>query len=115
VPAALTAASIRCRDGVRGFPRRQAGPRRIRQVAEAGDGLLDQIADFVITTNVGLDECRFGVEAAKFGFEGFAFRVPAAGGDNARAILGEGYSGGAADAGQRAGDQHDGAAHSISS
>jgi hypothetical protein len=35
------------------------------QTAEAGDGVLDQIADFVIMTNVGLDEGGFGAEAAK--------------------------------------------------
>jgi hypothetical protein len=54
------------------------------QTAEAGQGLIDQIADFVVMTDVRLDEGGFGAEAAQLGFEGFAFRVPAAGDDDAR-------------------------------
>jgi hypothetical protein len=79
--------------------------------AEAGDGLIHQIADFVVMTNVGLDERGFGAEAAKFGFECFALRVPEAGDDDARARLGESGGGGATDAGQSAGDQYDCVAH----
>jgi hypothetical protein len=41
-------------------------------------------------TDVRLDEGGFGAKAAELGFEGFAFRVPAAGDDDARALLGEG-------------------------
>jgi Enoyl-(Acyl carrier protein) reductase len=78
--------------------------------AEAGDGLIHQIADFVVMTNVGLDEGGFGAEAAKFGFECFALRVLAAG-DDARARLGQSGGGGATDAGQSAGDQYDCVAH----
>ena len=53
-------------------------------------GLVDQIADFLVMTNVGVDEGGFGAEAAKFTFKGFAFRIPSAGDHNARALLGEG-------------------------
>jgi hypothetical protein len=65
-------------------------------------------------TNVGLDEGDVGAAAAKFCFECFAFRVPAASDDDAGVILGEGDSGGATDAGQRTCDQDDGAAHGPS-
>src|SRR4029077_379960 len=73
------------------------------QTAEAGHCLIDQIADFVVITDVRLDEGGFGAEAAELGFEGFVFRVPAAG--DARALLGEGDSGGSTDAGQAPSNQ----------
>src|SRR5260370_38890081 len=81
------------------------------QAAKPRHGPIDQTADFVVMTNVGLDEGGLGAEAAKFGFEGFAFRVPAAGDDDAGALLGEGDGGGAPDAGQGPGNQDNRRAH----
>ena len=83
--------------------------------AEACDGLVDQAAYVVLAAHIGTDESRLGTEAAELGFQRLAFSFPAARRDDGCAIFGKNCSGGAANAGQRAGDQHDGGAHSRSS
>src|SRR5712664_4155912 len=75
--------------------------------AEASYGLIDQVAHLVFVTDVGLDECGFGAQAAKLGLESLAFGLPAAGDDEAGAVLGEGDSGGATYACEGSGDQND--------
>ena len=97
-----------------GFAFRPGGVDGRVEAAETGDGLIDQSRTSSVMTNVGLDVGGFGIAAAKFCFECFAFRLPAASDDDARALLGEGDSGGATDAGQRTCDQDDGAAHGPS-
>ncbi len=80
--------------------------------AEACDGLIDQAGHVVLAAHVGADESRLGTEAAELGFQCLAFSFPAAGRDDPCAFLCEGDSGRAADASQRACDQHNGVAHS---
>src|SRR5712691_5097097 len=75
--------------------------------AEAGHGLIDQVAHLVFVTDVGLDERGFGAQAAKFGLESPAFGLPAAGDDEAGAVLGEGDGGGATYACEGSSDQND--------
>src|SRR2546426_12017665 len=75
--------------------------------AEAGHGLIDQVAHLVFVTDVGLDERGFGAEAAKFGLESLAFGLAAAGDDEAGAGLGKGDGPGAAYACEGSSGQND--------
>src|SRR5713101_881068 len=68
------------------------------ETAKVCDGLVDQVADFIVVANVCLDEGGVGAQAAQLGFESLALRFPAAGNDEAGTVLGESQSGGAADA-----------------
>ncbi len=81
------------------------------ETAETGYGLVDQVADFIVVTDVGLDECDFGAELPEFGFECLALGLTAPGNDQAGTVPGKGQGGGATDAGQGAGDENDGVAH----
>ena len=81
--------------------------------AEAGHGLIDQVAHLVFVTDVGLDERGFGAEAPKFGLESLAFGLAAAGDDEAGAVLGEGDGGGATYACEGSGDQDDWLVHGL--
>src|SRR5229473_159082 len=81
--------------------------------AEAGHGLIDQVAHLVFVTDVGLDERGFGAQAAKFGLESLAFGLPAAGDDEAGAVLGEGDGGGATYACEGSSDQNDWLFHGV--
>jgi len=83
--------------------------------AVPGDGPVDQFADLVVMTNVGLDKLGFGAEATKFGLKGFAFHLPAAGDHDPSAISREGQGRSPADARQSAGDQNNGDSHDSSS
>jgi hypothetical protein len=85
------------------------------QTAEAGHRLVDQIANFAVVTDVGLDEDGFGAELPKFGFERLALGLPAAGDDESGAVPREGNGSGAADACQGAGDEDDGLVHEFNS
>jgi hypothetical protein len=81
--------------------------------AEAGDGVIDQAAHILFVAHVGLDEGGLRAERMELGFQRLAFGLAAAGGDDGCAVLGEGQRGGAADAGQCAGDQDDGRGHFL--
>src|SRR5205807_5847617 len=81
--------------------------------AEAGHGLIDQLPHLVFATDVGLNERGFGAEAAKFGLESLAFGLPAAGDDEAGAVLGEGDGGGATYACEGSSDQDDWLFHGV--
>src|SRR5207244_4394785 len=48
------------------------------KTAKPCDGLVDQIVDFIVATNVGLDEGGFGTQLAQLGFESLALRFPTA-------------------------------------
>ena len=75
--------------------------------AQAGHGLIDQFSHFVFAADVGLDERGFGSQAAQFGLESLAFGLPAAGDNEAGAVLGKGDGGGATDACEGSRDQND--------
>ena len=77
------------------------------ETAKPCDGLVDQVADFIVAANVGLDEGGFGTQAAQLALESLALRFPATGNDEAGTVLGKGQSGGAADACEGARDQDD--------
>src|SRR5258708_22166429 len=66
--------------------------------AQAGHGLIDQFSHLVFAADVGLDERGFGSQAAQFGLESLAFGLPAAGDNEAGAVLGKRDGGGATDA-----------------
>src|SRR6266436_1219059 len=84
------------------------------EAAEPGDRPFDQVLDVAFVANVGADEFRFGAKRAQLGDQRFADIIAAAGNDDAGALLRESERGGAADAGQRAGDQYNGMAHLVS-
>ena len=73
--------------------------------AEAGDGGINQALYVVLVTHVGGDEFRLGAERAKLLGQRLAGLFVAAGDDDTRTLLGESERGGAADAGQGAGDR----------
>jgi hypothetical protein len=75
--------------------------------AEPRDRLIDKAAHIVFTAHVGLDEGGLGAKSAQLGFERPAFGFAAARGDHSGAFPGEGERGGAADAGQCAGNEND--------
>src|SRR4029077_8841117 len=77
------------------------------ETAKARDGLVDQVADFIVAANVGLYERGFGSQSVQLGLESLALRFPAAGNDEASTMLGKGQSGGATDAGKGSCDQDD--------
>src|SRR4029077_20092335 len=81
------------------------------ETAKPCDGLVDQVADFVVAANVGLDEDGVGIQAAQLGLESLALRFPAARNDEACTVRGKGESGGAADACEGSCDQNDWLAH----
>src|SRR3989449_1956055 len=81
------------------------------ETAKPCDGLVDQVADFIVAANVGLDEGGFGTQAAQLGFESLALRFPAARNDDAGTVLGKGQSGGSTDACEGSRDQNDGLIH----
>ena len=83
--------------------------------AEACDGLVDQIAHVVFVAHVGVDELGLDPRLRSSASECLAGLSRRAGNDHLGALLGKGKGGGAADAGQCAGDQYDGAADSSSS
>ncbi len=56
-----------------------------------------------------------GTQPAQLGFESLALRFPAAGNDDAGAVLGKGHSGGATDACEGSRDQNDWLLHLRSS
>jgi hypothetical protein len=62
-------------------------------------------------THVGADELGFRAECAQFGCEGSALFRPAAGDDDAGALVGEGEGSSASDACEGAGDQDNRSAH----
>jgi hypothetical protein len=68
------------------------------ETAKPCDGLVDQVADFIVPANVGLDEDGVGAQAAQLGLESLALRFPATGNDEAGTVRGKGQSGGAANA-----------------
>ncbi len=85
------------------------------QPAEPGDGLVDQVADLVVVTDVDADERRFGAQPLQFGDERLADVLVTSSDNQAGAFLGKSGCGGASDAGQGARDQYDGSVHSQSS
>jgi hypothetical protein len=81
--------------------------------------LVDQILHLVLVANVGTDEFNFCTGGAKLGGQGLAGVIATPGNDDMGAFLRESESGGAANAGQGAGDQgagdqDDGVAHTTS-
>src|ERR1700687_5937718 len=84
------------------------------EAAELRDGLADQILHVVLVADVGANEFRFCAKAAKFADKRLAGVIAAAGDDYSGAFVREGQSGGAADAGQGAGNQYNGIAHATS-
>jgi hypothetical protein len=75
--------------------------------AEPCDRFIDKAAHIVFAAYVVRDERGLGAKPAQLGFERPALGFAAARGDHSRAFPGEGERGGAADAGQRAGDEND--------
>jgi hypothetical protein len=69
--------------------------------AKAGDGLIDEVTNVIVVTDVGADKDGICAEFAKFGFERFAFGFTAAGNDEMRAAVREGQCRGTADACKR--------------
>src|SRR5882757_466420 len=83
------------------------------EAAEAGHGLVDQAADFIIVTYVGLDKDAFPPYPLEFNFEGLTLSGTAAGNNQTSADLGECHCGGATDAGQGTCDEDDGLVHDL--
>ena len=81
--------------------------------AEAGHGLVDQVAHVVFMANVGADEFSLHAAGAELLGQGMSLLVAAAGDDNPGALLGEGQGGGTANTGQGAGDQDNGGGHGF--
>ena len=84
------------------------------EAAEPGDGLVDQVLHVVLAADVGANEFGFraGARSSLTSAWPASSRRPET--TSAGAFVGEGERGGAADAGQRAGDQDNGIAHVIS-
>ena len=68
------------------------------QTPKACDGLVEQVAHFIVSANIRLDEGGSGTQTAQLGFESLALCFPAAGNDGPGTVLGERQSGGATDA-----------------
>ncbi|MDT4912495.1 MAG: hypothetical protein QOC66_1623 [Pseudonocardiales bacterium] len=85
------------------------------ETAKPRDGLVDQTANVVFLAHVGVDELGLRAERAQLLSERAAGSVTPPGNDHLRALLREGDSSGAADPGQRSGDQNDGLLHVFSS
>ncbi len=81
--------------------------------AEPFDGCVDQAADLIVGTDVGLDKGGLGAEAGQIIRQGMTLVGIAAGDDDAIAGASEGDSGGATDAGQGAGDQDNRCRHFL--
>src|SRR6202051_4285561 len=77
------------------------------ETAKPRDGLVDHGANVIFLADVGIDELGLRTERAQFLDEGLASLITPAGYDDFRTLPGEGDGGGAADAGQGAGDQYD--------
>src|ERR1700687_3934440 len=86
---------------------------RYVEVAEAGHGLVDQAADFVIVTDISLDEDGFRAELLQFDFEGLALGRAATGNNQTSATFGKCKGGGATDAGESTSDEDDGLVHDL--
>jgi hypothetical protein len=74
--------------------------------AEAGDCLVDEIANVCFLTHIRFHELDFGAEAAQFFRERQALLVTSSGNDELRAFLRERDGCGTANARQGAGDQN---------
>jgi hypothetical protein len=81
------------------------------ETTEAGDSAVNDIAHILFTTHVGLDEFRFGAQAAEFGRECLAGILSAAGHDHPVTGFREAQGRGAADTCEGSGDQCDGRGH----
>jgi hypothetical protein len=76
------------------------------QTPKACDGLVEQVAHFIVSANIRLDEGGSGTQTAQLGFESLALCFPAAGNDGPGTVLGERQSGGATDACEGPHDQN---------
>src|SRR5471030_445555 len=81
------------------------------EAAVAGHGRFNQFAHVVFLADVGQHEVGFGTELAQFGLQFGAGLGAAARDDQLGALPGVGQGGGAADAGQCAGDQYNWCSH----
>src|SRR6266403_3603380 len=81
------------------------------ETAKPCDGLVYHGANVILLADVGVDELGLRTESAQLLNERLAGLITPTGNDHVRALLGEGDGGGATDAGQGAGDQHDWVAH----
>ena len=84
------------------------------EAAEPGDRPVDQVLHLVLVAHVGADEFRFGAECPQFGDQSQARVLATPGNDKPGTFVREGEGGGAADAGQRAGDEDNGVTHMSS-
>ena len=76
------------------------------EAAEPGDGFVDQVLHVAFVADVGANEFGFRAKPAKFADQRLAGIIAAAGNHDIGTFMGEGERGGAADPGQRAGDQY---------
>jgi hypothetical protein len=81
--------------------------------AETRDGLVDEMAHLILAPYVGFDEGSLRTKGAQFGLERLAFGFAPTRGDDRRAAFGKSDSGGAADPGQRAGNEDNGSILAI--
>jgi hypothetical protein len=77
------------------------------ETTEPRDGFIDQSADVILLTNVGVDEFGLRTERAQFLGESLADLITPTGNDDLRAFFGEGDGGSAPDARKSPGDQDD--------
>src|SRR6266849_4344059 len=83
------------------------------ETAKPCDGLVDQSADLIVLTDVGVDELRLRTERAKFLYERLAGLITPTGNDDLRALPGKGDGGGATYACEASRDQNDWLVHSA--
>src|ERR1700731_3385237 len=81
------------------------------ETAKPYDGLVDQSVDVILLADVGVDELGLRTERAQLLNERLTGLITPTCNDHLGALLGERDGGGAPDAGQGAGDQHDWVAH----
>ena len=79
--------------------------------AVSGDGLIDQVVDFLVVAHIHLDEESFRAGFAQFGFERCAFCGTTARHDEARSCTSERKGGCTTDARQGTCDKDDGLIH----
>jgi hypothetical protein len=83
------------------------------ETAKPCDGPVDQSADVILLADVGVDEFGLRTERAQLLNERLAGLITPTGNDHLRALSGKSDGGGAPDAGEATGDQHDRRAHDL--
>src|SRR5258706_597445 len=84
------------------------------QSTEAGDGLVDEISNFLLDAYVSAEVLSFRPQSAKLANELVPVRLAASRNDDARLVARVGDGGSAANSGKRAGDENDGLSHATS-